>query len=234
MPPLDMVPSPAGRTVELASVVDERINVVLGKVDTLTIASGPDLVTHIEGELANTLSRMGFEVRQVDQSAPLAGHKRILPSLTGAELSSESTLLHPVAAAVRVRIEIIGEPQQSMFRKEIRGAVSRDLGRHKQGGPEDAQLMAEAVHQAFTQLAADESFIFAVNASPEDVAERRAAEEKARKATIEAAEERSMPREGQTANSVADRLGTLDRLLKDGLIDQNDYDQKRREILDDL
>jgi hypothetical protein len=233
MPAVESVSSPAGPTLEVAPVVDERSGVVLGKVDTLTVASGPDLVTYVEGELVNTLSRMGFAVRQV-ASTSIPEYKRVLASLTSAELSCESTLLQPVLAAVRLRIEIMDESQQSAFRKEIRGAMSRDLGRHSQGGPEDAQLLVEAVQQALARLTADDSFAFAVNASPEEVAEQRASEEQARKAAAETARRRGAIPESQTEESVADRLGTLDRLVKEGLINQGDYNRKRQEILDDL
>jgi len=234
MPPVESVSSPAGPTVEVAPMVDERASVVLGKVDTLTVASGPDLVRYVEAEMVNALSRMGFAVRQVDPSTPIGTYRRVLAALTGTELSSESTLLHPVVAAVRVRIEIIDESQQSTFRKEIRGSISRDLGRHKQGGPEDAQLLAEAVQQALARLAADESFAFALSSSPEEMADQQASEERARKAAAEALQRRRVLPEGQPEGSAADRLSTLDHLLKEGLINQDDYNRKRQEILDDL
>jgi hypothetical protein len=231
MPTPEAVSSPAGQIVEVASVVDERAESVLGRVDTATIDSGPDLVAYVEGQLVNSLSRLGFAVRQVDRNAPVAGSKRVLASLLSAELSSESTLMYPVAAAVRLRIELIDESSQSTFRKEIRGATSRDLGYHRQGGPEDAQLLAEVVDQALSSLAADESFVVAVNTSPGEAAERRA--EDARKAASNDRPTRGSE-EGQSAESVAERLATLDRLLEEGLINQDDYDRKRRGILDDL
>lgn len=133
MPTPLAVPSPAGQTVEVGSIADERAQSVLGKVDSVTIDSGPDLPAYVEGELTNALSRLGFAVRQEDRSAPVAGHKRVLATLLSAEVSSESSLMYPVVATVRVRIELIDESAQSTFRKEIRGATSRDLGFHTQG-----------------------------------------------------------------------------------------------------
>jgi hypothetical protein len=234
MPIPEAVPSPAGQTVEVGSVADERAESVLGKLDTLTIDSGPDLLTYVEGELANSLSRLGFAVRQVERNAPAAGHKRVLASLLSTDLSSESTLRFPVDAAVRLRIELVDESAQSAFRKEIRGATSRDLGFHTQGGPEDAQLLAEALDQALSRLAADESFVVAVNISPAEAAQRRAAREDSRKAATKSERATRGSEGGQSAQSVADRLGALDHLLEEGLIDQADYDRKRRGILDDL
>jgi hypothetical protein len=234
MPALEAVPSSGGQVVEVAPVADERGESVLGKLDRLTIDSGPDLLIYVESELANSLSRLGFAVRQVDRNAPVAGHKRVLASLLSVELSSESTLMYPVAAAVRLRIELIDESAQSTFRKEMRGATSRDLGFHTQGGPEDAQLLAEVVDQALSSLAADESFIVAVNITPEEAAERRVSEENGRKAATSSERATRGSEAGQSAESVAARLGTLERLLEEGLIDQDDYDQKRRGILDDL
>jgi uncharacterized lipoprotein YajG len=234
MPPLAAVPSPAGQTVEVSSVVDERAESVLGKVDSVTVDSGPDLLTYVEGELENSLSRLGFNVRQADRDAPAVGSKRILASLLSAEVWSESTLMFPVAAAVRLRIELIDESAQSTFRKEIRAATSRDLGFHTQGGPEDAQLLAEVVDQALASLAADESFVVAINTSPEEAAERRASGEDARRAATKSEGATPGLQGGQSAESVADRLRTLDRLLEEGLIDQDDYDQKRRGILHDF
>ncbi len=234
MPIPEAVPSPAGETVEVGSVADERAKSVLGKLDTFTIDSGPDLLTYVKDELANSLSRLGFAVRQVERNAPAAGHKRVLASLLSTELSSQSTLRFPVAAAVRLRIELIDESAQSTFRKEIRGATSRDLGLHTQGGPDDAQLLAEVVDQALSRLVADESFVVAVSISPEEAAERRSAKEDSRKAATKAERATRGPEGGQSPEGVADRLGALDHLLEEGLIDQEDYDQKRRGILDDL
>jgi hypothetical protein len=134
MPTPEVVPSPAGPTIEVVSVADERANSVLGEVDSVTVESGPDLIAYVEGELVNSLSRLGFAVRQVDQDAPAASHKRVLASLLTAEVSCESILIYPVAASVRLRIELIDESSRSMFRKEVRGATSQDLGYHRQGG----------------------------------------------------------------------------------------------------
>lgn len=229
MPPLETVPAAAGQTLELAAVVDRRPGGVLGKVDTLTIASGADMVPYVEGELVNTLSRMGFAPLQVEHTAPLAGRKRVLASLTDATLSSESTLLYPVAASIRLRIEVVDESGKSTFRKEFRGAETRDLGRHKQGGPEDAQLLADVVAQACASLARDESFVSAVASSREKAGSPRVAAEEAREIAPEPARGTS-----PAAASVSGRLKTLDRLLEEGLIDQDDYFRKRKEILDEL
>jgi hypothetical protein len=232
MTPPEAVPSPAGHTIEVAPVADERAGSVLGKLDTITIDSGPDLLTHVEGELVNSLSRMGFAVRQVDRDAPRAGRKQILPSLLSAELSSESTLRFPVAAAVRVRIEVLDEYGQSTFRKEIRGATSRDLGFHTQGGVEDAQVLAEAIGASLSSLAADPSFAVAVGTPPEETANQRASQTPGRTTGSDRGTWSS--EEEQSAEGIADRLATLDRLLKEGLIDQHDYEKKRQGILDEL
>lgn len=234
MPAPEVVSSPAGQIVELSSVEDERSQSVLGKLDTLTIDSGPDLLSYVEAELTNSLSRLGFAVRQVERDTPPAGRKRVLAALLSAEVSSESTLRFPVVAAIRLRIELIDESSQSTFRKEIRGGTSRKLGFHTQGGPEDAKLLAEAIDQALSRLAADASFVGAVRLSPEGAAKRRAAEAEARKAAAKSPRPSRAVEDGESAQSVAGRLGALDRLLEEGLIDQADYDQERRRILDEL
>jgi hypothetical protein len=215
MPNSPAVPSTGGQIIEIAPVSDERGGAVLGKVDSVTVESGADLLVYVAGELGNALSRMGFDVRQVDANAPVTDRKRVVASLLSVDLSSESTLMFPVAAAVRLRIDVVDGSRPSDFRKEVRGAVSRELGFHKQGGPENAQLLAEAVQQAFSMLEADQPF--------------RAALQGSDRKTPTMASEQAPPPEG-----VADRLATLDRLLAEGLINQDEYDRKRREILDDL
>jgi hypothetical protein len=234
MPQPDTVPSPTGETIEVGPVSDERAASVLGKVDTITIESTPDLVSYVEAELVNALSRLGFAVRQVERNADVDGRKRVLASLLSAELSSESTLLHPVAAAVRLRIELLDESGQLAFRKEIRGATSRDLGAHTQGGPEDARLLADVIDQALSRLAADESFLATLTGSAAERAERRPSPEEFVAPPTRAEPPKPTPERGRSAERVAERLGALDALLEQGLIDQEDYDDKRREILDEL
>ena len=232
MPTPGTVPSPAGETIEVGPVGDERAIPVLGEVDSITIESGPDLASYVEGELVNTISRLGFAVRQVDRAAPPDGRKRVLAALLAADLSSESTLLHPVAAAVRLRIEALDESGQSVFRKDIRGAMSRDLGAHTQGGPEDARLLADVIDQALSRLATDESLLFALSGSPGEKAAGRASREGS--VLPRAAPSVRTPERDRSAERVAERLKALDALLAEGLIDRADYDTKRREILDAL
>jgi hypothetical protein len=215
MPTSQAVPSKAGQIVEMAPISDERAGVVLGEVDSVTIESREDLLVYIAGELANGLSRMGLDVREVDANASLTDRRRIRGTLLSAEVSSESSLMYPVVAAVRMRIELVDATQQLDFRKEIRGAVSRELGFHTQGGPENAQLLAEAVRQAVSSLEVDQSFVAALRGSDH-------------KTPTVASDE------GPVHESVADRLGTLDRLRDEGLIKQDEYQRKRGEILDDL
>jgi hypothetical protein len=157
---------------------------------------------------------MGLDVRQVDEGAPTSERKRVRATLLSAELSSESSLMYPVVAAIRLRIELDDASKEFDFRKEIRGAVSRELGFHTQGGPEEAQLLAEAVQQAVSILAADQPFLAALQGSDREPT---------------TASDQTPVQKG-----VSDRLGTLDRLLAEGLISQDDYDRKRGEILDEL
>jgi hypothetical protein len=212
MPNSELAPSQAGQVVQIMPVSDERAGVVLGEVDSVAVESGPDLLVYVAGELANVLSRMGLDARQVGEAD--SSRTRIRAVLLSAELSSESSLMYPVVAAVRLRIELADAFGEFDFRKEIRGAVSRELGFHKQGGPEEAQLLAEAVQQAVAILEVDRAFLAAlqgVDSKPTTASDRDSVQE-----------------------SASDRLATLDRLLAEGLISQDDYDRKRGEILDDL
>lgn len=227
MPTPRTVPSPAGPTIEVAPVVDGRAASILGKVDTITVDSGPDLLDYVEGELANSLSTLGFAVRGVERGAPATGRKRLLATLRSAELASESTAYFPVAASVSVEIEVVDESGTSTFRKEVRGASSRDLGFHRQGGPEDAQLLAESVDQAIATLSVDASFAVALAGPMKENARQRGSDGRAMEATRKSERAASEP-------GVADRLRTLDRLRDEGLIDRSDYERKRQEILDGL
>src|SRR5262245_46137383 len=91
MPTPMSVPSPVGPTIEVGSVADERSTPVLGTVDMIPISSGPDLIPYVESDVVDSISKLGFTVRQVDRNSPPAGHKRVLVSLLSAELSSESS-----------------------------------------------------------------------------------------------------------------------------------------------
>jgi hypothetical protein len=230
MPAAELVPSAVGQIVEVTTVEDRRASPMLGKVDSATIESGPNLITYIQDALSNSLSQMGLSVRHVDRDAPVAGHKRILPSLVTAEISSESSLMYPVAAAVRLRIEVIDESGRSAFQQEARGAMSRELGFHRQGGPEDGRLLADTIDQALSNLAANRSFAAAIKAATpneQDVSNPNAKAGTSEQVTADSA---GTP----VPESLAERLATLDKLLEQGLINQEDYDRKRQEILDDL
>ena len=240
MPPPESVGSPTGPMVEVSDVTDERVTPTLGKIDSLTIDSGPDLLKYVEAELINSLFRMGFDVRQVDQSEPPAGQKRVRAALLSAELESESTLLDPVEAAVRLRVELTDELGEVTFRRDVRGALSRDLGMHTQGGREDAELLAEVIGQTLAALAADKSFVAAVSMSPDEAQRRRKSEQEIRETDRDAGSRAPLPKEAEEmpargSKEVAEeRLRTLDQLLEEGLIDRDDYAKKRREILSDL
>ena len=240
MPPPESVGSPAGPMVEVADVTDERVTPTLGKLDSYTIDSGPDLVKYVEAELINSLFRMGFDVRQVVRSEPPGSQKRVQAALLSAELESKSILLYPVAAAVRLRVELTDELGQATFRREFRGAISRDLGMHTQGGREDAELLAEVIDQAVAALAADNSFAAALSISPEEAEQRRRSEEGIREPARDtgsrvplSTEAPELPPRG-SKDITAERLRKLDQLLEEGLIDRDDYAEKRREILSDL
>lgn len=226
--------------LEVCDVADERVATTLGKIDTFTIDSGPDLVKYVEAELINSLFRMGFDVRQVDRSAPPAGRKRVQATLLSAEVESESTALYPVAAAVRLRVALTDELGEVTFRRDFRGALSRDLGMHAQGGPEDAGLLAEVIGQTLANLAADKSFVAAVSVSPDEAQRRRRSEQELREAARDLEGRAPLSEEAaetppRGSKEVAkERLRTLDQLLEEGLIDRDDYAKKRREILSDL
>ncbi len=240
MPSPEPAASPAGPIVEVASVGDERVTPTLGKLDTFTISSGPDLLEYVEAELINSLFRMGFDVRQVDQGAPAADRKRVQVALLATELGAESTFLHPIAATVRLRAEVTDELGQSTFRREFRGAISRKLGMHEQGGPEDAKLLADVIDQAMATLVADKPFVAAVSLSAKEAQRRRRSQQKSRESTRDHGNRAPLPTEAvgatpsESSNRVADRLHKLDQLLEKGLIDRDDYARKRREILSDL
>jgi len=179
MPILDTKPAPNGQAIYL-SVSDSRATTVLGKVDSFTINSGASLVQYVEAELANGLSRMGIAAwqRAQDAQGTSPARKRLVASIESAGLEAESTLLHPVVAFVRLRTELVDELGQTTFSREFHGSTSRELGFHRQGGPEDAALLVEAVEKAVAGLSSDGSFAAALEVSAED-AERIAAREQA-------------------------------------------------------
>jgi hypothetical protein len=148
--------------------------------------------------------------------------------LLSAELSSESTLLDPVVAAVRFRIELTDETGRITFRKDFHGSTSRKLGFHTQGGSEDAELLVEAIGQATQDLTADRSFRAALLLPPTE----EVGSDGANAASSEPPRQHNSG--GHRALSPEERLSVLDQLLEEGLINQDDYTAKRKEILDDL
>lgn len=240
MPPPELVASPAGPIIEVVRVDDKRNSSTLGKLDTITVDSGPDLVKYVEDELINSLSRLGFAVFQVEPDAAATAQKRLHASLLSAQINAESTWLHPVVASVRVRVELVNELGQTTYRRELRGANSRDLGAHTQGSPEDAKLLADTVDQALASLLTDKAFYSALLISPKEAEQRRIAEAEALK-TARESRQRPTPlakptaiRSNGAAETMKERLSTLDQLLREGLIEEDDYAKKRQEILNAL
>jgi hypothetical protein len=230
LPTPRMLSSASGPSIDVAPVTDERNTRKLGKLDTLMIESGPELASYLEAQLINGLGAAGLTPRQADASTPSTGIKRLGASLLSAELSSESTLLDPVVAAVRFRIELTDETGRVTFRKDFHGSTSRKLGFHTQGGPEDAELLVEAIGQATQDLTADRSFSAALFLAPtEEVGE---GSDGANAASSEPPRQHNSG--GHRALSPEERLSVLDQLLEEGLINQDDYTAKRKEILDDL
>lgn len=229
MPLPDMVPTPAGPVLEVPPLADERASSRLGKIDTFTIRSSPDLVRYVEAELVNSLSRMGLTVRQVGRGAVSDRQKRLEAALLSAELSSDSTALKPVVATIRFRVDLLDETGRSTFRRDFFGAASEKLGFHTQGGPEDARLLAEAIGQAMERVAAERALRTAAFLSEAEAADARASV-----AAAASAPPRAEPPASDATTAVEERLSTLDQLLREGLIDRDDYETKRQEILDDL
>jgi hypothetical protein len=230
LPVPETLSSPAGPMIDIMPVTDERSTSKLGKLDTLTIESGTELAHYLETEFINGLARMGLAVRQVDPGAEPIGLKRIELSLRSAELSSESTALQPVVATVFFRLELTDETGRMSFSKDFRGGTSRKLGFHKQGGGEDATLLVEAIEQAVEVAVADRSFRAAVFPSEGEAVGKRA---QGASETHTTSPDQARSDDG-ARTQIEERLSTLDQLLEEGLIDQDDYTAKRREILDDL
>ena len=239
MPAAQLAPSALGPVIEVSRVTDVRAGSTLGKVDTVTIDSGADLAEYVEVELVNALSGMGLTVRQGSQDGSV-GLKRVEASLIAAQLECESTLMYPVVATVRLRVELIDELGRTAFAREFRGSASQDLGYHRQGGQEDARLLADVVTQAVTSIAKDKAFVAAAFSSPGDAAQQPLSEEKAPGVAGGSEQGSNSPIEpisegpSGAADTTAEQLRTLDRLLEEGLIDQDDYTEKRQEILRSL
>lgn len=234
MPPAELLPSVQGPVIEVSRVRDERSRSTLGKVDTIMIESGPDLPDYVEVELINTLSQMGLSVRQ-GVGAESEGSKRVQVSLLAVSLECESTLMYPVLATAILRVELTGEAGQVSFRREFRGSSNKDLGYHRQGGPEEAELLAAAVTRAVSGIREDKAFVAAAFGLPGEVAHQVPSGG----AGVGTPQSGSFL-ESERAQTVGDkvpvreRLIALDRLLEEELITREDYVQKRKEILGDL
>lgn len=183
MPLPGSTPSPDGEAIDLI-VSDSRETTVLGKVDTFTIDSGPSLVEYVEVELVNSLSRAGVAAWRRSETGQATGpsRKRLVASVAAARLEAESSLLYPVHASVKIGIELTNEVGRTTFQRDIRGSASRELGFHRQGGQEDAALLAEAITGAVSRLSSDESFAAALAVSAEEAERSLASEEAARAA----------------------------------------------------